>query len=80
MDCPKCGKAMETGYLLGSRRDLPIYWLPKEHKDDFFIYTDKAVYKRDGLVWDKGFLEQPLLETYICRDCGIGMFTFNTDD
>ena len=80
MDCPKCGKTMENGHLWGHRREMPIFWLPEEHKNSFFMYTDNAVLKRDGLVFDKDFLEVPRLETCICRNCGVGMFVFGSDN
>ena len=80
MDCPKCSKVMEKGCLIGSNVNIPFFWLPEEHKNSFFMYTDNAVLKRDGLVFDKDFLEVPRLETCICRNCGIGMFVFDSDN
>lgn len=77
MDCPRCGKRMENGYLVGANVNVPLFWLPEEHKDSFFLYTDDAVWKRNGLVFEKEVLERPLLETHICRSCGIGMITFH---
>ncbi len=78
MDCPKCGKSMENGYLIGGNVNVPIFWLPEAHKDSFFLYTDNAVLKRNGIVFDKHFLSKPRLEACVCRTCGVGMFTFET--
>ena len=67
---------MENGYLVGANVNVPIFWLPESHKDSFFLYTDNAVCKRNGIIFESDILKKTYLKTYICRNCGIGMITF----
>lgn len=80
MDCPKCGKPMEHGYLIGTSASVPIFWLPEAHKYPFFLYTDNAVLKRNGIIFETELLKRTRLETYVCRACGVGNFTFETQE
>ena len=67
---------MDEGFLYGSRRDTPLYWLPENEKLMFF-YRDEAVWKRKGIVFDKEALLSPAkLRTYLCQSCGYGIFPF----
>ena len=75
---------MEKGYIIG-RRDtgLPLY--PENEKATLLAFSENSMAKRNGLILGKDgkqfpmgtlSLENAKLETYICRKCRKGIFSF----
>ena len=85
MNCPKCNKPMETGFLYGNRNDVGPYWLPEGVKRPGVIFDKYAFSDRGGFFLEKDPLAIRLtgghkVLTYICRDCKMGVFEYEGDD
>jgi len=83
MNCPDCGAKMERGYIIG-RKDSGFPWYPENEKATL-AFSESSMAKRNGLILGKDgrqfptgtlSLENARLETYICRKCRKGVFSF----
>ena len=82
MNCPKCGKELEPGYIYEVRKDCGPFWLPEGAKLRTHIITNKNTFKKEGgFFLEKDPLAVKLREGHripacICRDCQTGIFEF----
>jgi len=80
MNCPVCGEEMEKGAIYGSIA-TGVPWLPGNAKFQIRL-TVISVEKRRGIMLGKGippdssFHLNCTLETYICRKCQKGVFSY----
>ena len=78
MDCPKCGKQMKSGYLLGFQSGAGAYWLPKEKRPkraSLLFDTKESVEEKGGVMVHEPVLFMMLqLEAEMCPDCKCGYF------
>ena len=82
MKCPNCDEDMEKGYIIG-RKDTGMPWYPENEKP-MLVITERGVAKRKGLLLGKDglflistlSLDNAQLETYICRTCRSGIFSY----
>jgi len=58
MQCPKCGREMELGWLHGGN---PLYWSRKKHKLTNFMGAN------DVCIQERFTMEEP--QAWLCRDC-----------
>jgi len=66
MKCPKCGAAMEEGYVFSTGH--VICWTK---------YKSGYLKKYDTLL--RGFLKAPKTEAYRCQNCKIVLFSYEED-
>ena len=82
MNCPDCGAEMEKGYIIG-RKNAGMPWYPENEKWTA-VFSEKSMEKRNGLLLGKEgefpmstlSLKNAMLETYICRKCRKGVFSY----
>ena len=73
MNCPYCGKPMETGEIPG-RREAGIFWIPEE-ADIMVSFAEWELKEKGGItLTEPKFFGFPSLKAYICRACKKGMF------
>ncbi len=78
MNCPYCGQPMEVGWIMGADRILCVPWIPQDAKQK--IFSRRNVIKCGGLIMrDNPFPAFPKKETFICRQCRKGVFSFHND-
>jgi hypothetical protein len=65
--CPKCGGAMERGYITGQATRLR--WCEKPNTKT--IFAGKPLRKK------RTFWSAPTIEAVRCKRCKIGMFTYD---
>ena len=83
MNCPNCGEQMDKGYIIG-RKDSGLPWYPENEKATL-AFSESSMAKRNGLILGKDghqfpmstlSLENARLETFICRKCRKGVFSY----
>jgi len=83
MNCPNCGVQMDKGYIIG-RKDSGFPWYPENEKPSL-AFSESSMAKKNGLILGKDgrqfpigtlSLENARLETFICRKCRKGVFTY----
>ena len=89
MNCPKCGKEMEEGYIYSGVRTTPILYYPKGLKPTFWQYgfSKKRFFKEGRLSIEcdrKETMYQIRLHghraiAYVCKDCRIGFFEYDPE-
>lgn len=80
MICPSCNKEMEKGCILSGRRDIGLLWFPEGTKRPFFLDTDKLRKLRGlQLNWPRFGFGKCSVEAWVCRECGKGTFSFDTE-
>lgn len=73
MNCPYCGKPMETGEIPG-RREAGVFWIPEE-ADIMVSFAEWELKEKGGItLTEPKFFGFPSLKAYICRACKKGMF------
>lgn len=60
MQCPKCGREMEQGWLHGGR---PLSWSKKKNKLTIFMGPN------DVCIQEKFAMDDP--QAWICKDCQV---------
>ena len=77
MTCPYCGKPMKKGFLASGKQISGIPWLPEGAKLPLNPYVSTAsVYNQNGLLLADIFVarETLALTSWLCRECGKGVF------
>lgn len=77
MICPYCGKPMEKGFLASNNQISGIPWLPEGGKLPLNPYVStSSIYNQKGIVLADIFVtrETLALTSWLCRDCGKGVF------
>ena len=89
MNCPKCGKEMEDGYLYSPHRLGPVFYQPKRLKlpwPGWFIKPKR--FRESGCInIESGYQDLPLnysfrghrAVAYICKECRTGIFEYDED-
>ena len=72
MNCPYCGKPMETGRIVG-RRDMGHIWLPEDEHTPLAAAKGIIQNKR-GIILNEATMAKPGLVTYLCKECKKGVF------
>ncbi len=80
MNCPKCGKEMKLGAILGSQR-IGIRWVPQNAiVGSYFVITKKAVERDGGFFLTENGAEYDgymhPVASYVCCSCGLGIYEF----
>ena len=87
MNCPKCGKEMEQGYLYSPHRQVPIIYGPQNIKyPSFKIYAKPGDYRDLGLLDIESGTKETIANVrrhrviaYICKECRTGVFEYDED-
>ena len=82
MICPYCGKPMEKGFLGPGRQISGIPWLPDGARLPLNPFVATSAVRRCGglLLADRFSSRNTLaLTTWLCRDCGKGIFDIAED-
>lgn len=78
MKCPKCGRTLEQGFLVGFHLHRAVYWMPEGAKGaPHGLANDQERLKIKGghLVLSIGnAFAEPRLKTWYCPDCRCGVF------
>lgn len=78
MKCPYCGGPMDEGKIYSSRREAPLYWLPKEIVHPFLdFYNEDRIHDQGGYILDDAkfpYLHGRYKTAWHCPECRAMLF------
>ena len=64
MDCPYCGKTMQSGRIVGN--DFRLHWLREGERDSIWRFSDKGI-----RLGERSWFKTAQTDAFYCEPCGI---------
>ena len=87
MNCPKCGKEMEEGFLYSPHRQSPLFFQPKDVKLPWpgWVFNQQKFHESGCINIESDHQHQFLgysirghrTRAFICKECKTGIFEYD---